>query len=310
MEGWSTSDQHWSGVRLRDLAELAGFDPRDGMRGVFVASLQRSGAFRHAALRDNQVRARSAVPAGAAGVGGEDLSLDHGYPARVIVPAAPGGCTTPSGSGGWRSERTDERGARRRPPRAARRTAGRAPARRPPGSRERTGSPEPLGSRDPPGCAGCWAAPFQIVLLLASFVLAGYAGARFLADDWLGVAIWFVGAALLHDLVLVPLYSLADRVPRLAGRYVNHLRIPALLSLLLLLVWFPLITGPAGRYAGLTGRPAGNNGYALHWLWLTVGLFAASGLWLAVRTLRGRRNRQPAPQGRRSATNERPPDSH
>ncbi|WP_432109655.1 molybdopterin-dependent oxidoreductase [Streptomyces sp. AA1529] len=88
VEGWSTSDQHWSGVRLRDLAELAGFDPRDGMPGVFVASLQRSGAFRHAALRDNQVRdPRSLL---ALRVGGEDLSLDHGYPARVIVPAAPG----------------------------------------------------------------------------------------------------------------------------------------------------------------------------------------------------------------------------
>ncbi|MGI5353408.1 molybdopterin-dependent oxidoreductase [Streptomyces sp. CA-250714] len=88
VEGWSTSDQHWSGVRLRDLAELAGFDPRDGLPGVFVASLQRSGAFRHASLRDNQVRdPRSLL---ALRVGGEDLSLDHGYPARVIVPAAPG----------------------------------------------------------------------------------------------------------------------------------------------------------------------------------------------------------------------------
>ncbi|MFI7246226.1 molybdopterin-dependent oxidoreductase [Streptomyces qinglanensis] len=88
VEGWSTSDQHWSGVRLSDLAELAGFDPRDGLPGVFVASLQRSGAFRHAALRDNQVRdPRSLL---ALRVGGEDLSLDHGYPARVIVPAAPG----------------------------------------------------------------------------------------------------------------------------------------------------------------------------------------------------------------------------
>ncbi|MEW2221586.1 hypothetical protein AB0939_20235 [Streptomyces sp. NPDC006990] len=179
-------------------------------------------------------------------------------------------------------------------------------------AREPGAAPEPGAARQP-GPAGLrrlLGSPFQIVLLLASFVLAGYAGARFLADDWLGVAVWFVGAALLHDLVLVPLYTLADRVPRLAGRYVNHLRIPALLSLLLLLVWFPLITGPADRYAGLTGRPPGNNGYALHWLWLTVGLFAASGLWLAVRTLRGRRDRQPAPQGRRSATNERPPDAH
>ncbi|MGY1436599.1 molybdopterin-dependent oxidoreductase [Streptomyces reniochalinae] len=88
VEGWSTSDQHWSGVRLRDLAQLAGFDPREGLPGVFVSSLQRSGAFRQAALRDNQVRdPRSLL---ALRVGGEDLSLDHGYPARVIVPAAPG----------------------------------------------------------------------------------------------------------------------------------------------------------------------------------------------------------------------------
>ncbi|WP_431983590.1 hypothetical protein [Streptomyces qinglanensis] len=192
--------------------------------------------------------------------------------------------------------------------------AGREPgAARDSGAARESGAGREPGAARKPGTAGLrrlLGSPFQIVLLLASFVLAGYAGVRFLADDWLGVAVWFVGAALLHDLVLVPLYSLADRVPRLAGRYVNHLRIPALLSLLLLLVWFPLITGPADRYAGLTGRPDGNIGYALHWLWLTVGLFAVSGLWLAVRTLRGRRGRKPAPQGRRSATNDRPPDSH
>ncbi|MFI8850819.1 molybdopterin-dependent oxidoreductase [Streptomyces sp. NPDC053499] len=88
VEGWSTSDQHWSGVRLRDLAELAGYEAGEGLPGVFVSSLQRSGAFRHAGLRDNQVRdPRSLL---ALRVGGEDLSLDHGYPARVIVPAAPG----------------------------------------------------------------------------------------------------------------------------------------------------------------------------------------------------------------------------
>ncbi|MEU5837892.1 hypothetical protein ABZ820_30050 [Streptomyces diacarni] len=146
--------------------------------------------------------------------------------------------------------------------------------------------------------------PLQSVLLLASFVLAGYAGTRLPTDDWLGVAVWFVGAALLHDLVLLPLYSFADRLPRLAGRYVNHLRVPALLSLLLLLVWLPLIWGPPDRYAKTTGRPEGTTHYALHWLWLTVGLFAVSALWLAVRTA-GK-----AVQERRRARNDRSPDSH
>ncbi|MGW4224529.1 molybdopterin-dependent oxidoreductase [Streptomyces bauhiniae] len=86
VEGWSTADQWWRGVRLRDLAALAGYagDPPD----VLVESLQRHGAFRRAALRANQVSdPRSLL---ALYVNGEELSPDHGYPARIIVPAAPG----------------------------------------------------------------------------------------------------------------------------------------------------------------------------------------------------------------------------
>ncbi|MET9494531.1 molybdopterin-dependent oxidoreductase [Streptomyces sp. NPDC006552] len=86
VEGWSTSDQRWQGVRLRDLAALVGHEgePPD----VFVASLQRHGAFRHAALRADQVAdPRSLL---ALHVNGAPLSADHGYPARIIVPAAPG----------------------------------------------------------------------------------------------------------------------------------------------------------------------------------------------------------------------------
>ncbi|MET7370474.1 molybdopterin-dependent oxidoreductase [Streptomyces sp. NPDC005566] len=86
VEGWSTSDQWWRGVRLRDLAALAGYPDRPP--GVLVESVQRSGPFRRAALRDNQVRdPRSLL---AMQVNGEELSPDHGYPARIIVPAAPG----------------------------------------------------------------------------------------------------------------------------------------------------------------------------------------------------------------------------
>ncbi|NEC26125.1 molybdopterin-dependent oxidoreductase [Streptomyces sp. SID8111] len=86
VEGWSTSDQWWRGVRLRDLAALVGYD--DDPPDVLVESLQRRGAFRRAALRANQVAdPRSLL---ALYVNGEELSADHGYPARVIVPAAPG----------------------------------------------------------------------------------------------------------------------------------------------------------------------------------------------------------------------------
>lgn len=85
VEGWSTSNQWWRGVRLRDLAALVGHDrPTD----VYVESLQRHGAFRHAALRANQVGDERSLLA--LYVNGEDLDPDHGFPARVIVPAAPG----------------------------------------------------------------------------------------------------------------------------------------------------------------------------------------------------------------------------
>jgi DMSO/TMAO reductase YedYZ molybdopterin-dependent catalytic subunit len=87
VEGWSTSDQWWRGVRLRDLAAFVGYE--DGAApDVLVESIQRHGAFRRAALRDNQVRdPRSLL---ALFVNGEPLTPDHGYPARIIVPAAPG----------------------------------------------------------------------------------------------------------------------------------------------------------------------------------------------------------------------------
>lgn len=86
VEGWSTEDQDWRGVRLTTLAGLVGL--RGDPRGVFVESAQRSGSFRSTALRDNQTRdPRSLL---ALRVNGADLSPDHGYPARIIVPANPG----------------------------------------------------------------------------------------------------------------------------------------------------------------------------------------------------------------------------
>ncbi|MFE9764201.1 molybdopterin-dependent oxidoreductase [Streptomyces sp. NPDC005808] len=85
VEGWSTSDQRWRGVRLRDLARLVGYDRAPD---VLVESLQLHGAFRRAALRDNQVSDPDSLLA--LFVNGAPLTPDHGYPARIIVPAAPG----------------------------------------------------------------------------------------------------------------------------------------------------------------------------------------------------------------------------
>ncbi|MGX6448210.1 molybdopterin-dependent oxidoreductase [Patulibacter sp. S7RM1-6] len=84
VEGWSTT-QEWSGVRLRDLAVLVGGRPTDLLH---VASLQPSGAFRRTTLSSDQMADDRALLA--LRVNGADLSLDHGYPARIIVPALPG----------------------------------------------------------------------------------------------------------------------------------------------------------------------------------------------------------------------------
>ncbi|WP_057368127.1 molybdopterin-dependent oxidoreductase, partial [Mycobacterium tuberculosis] len=53
-----------------------------------VTSLQRGGAFGEAKLAANQIADPDALLA--LRVDGADLSLDHGYPARIIVPALPG----------------------------------------------------------------------------------------------------------------------------------------------------------------------------------------------------------------------------
>ncbi|MGA5287381.1 molybdopterin-dependent oxidoreductase [Streptomyces pseudogriseolus] len=85
VEGWSTSDQAWRGVRLRDLAALVGYDEP---AAVYVESLQAHGTWRDAALSAGQVADERSLLA--LSVNGADLTPDHGHPARVIVPAAPG----------------------------------------------------------------------------------------------------------------------------------------------------------------------------------------------------------------------------
>lgn len=145
--------------------------------------------------------------------------------------------------------------------------------------------------------------PLLYVLLAVTFALAGYAGVRWLADDWFGVAVWFVGCALVHDLVLLPLYSAADLALRrvLGPRQdlVNFVRVPALLSVLLLVMWFPLIARPE-RYEPYTGLSP--DVFLGNWLLITAALFAVSALWLGRRAVRVRRLRRSETKGRPSAS--------
>jgi DMSO/TMAO reductase YedYZ molybdopterin-dependent catalytic subunit len=84
VEGWSTTQQ-WSGVRLADLARMAGV--RSPSK-AHVLSLEAGGIFSEAWLQSNQVLDPDALLA--LRVNGVDLSPDHGFPARIIIPAVPG----------------------------------------------------------------------------------------------------------------------------------------------------------------------------------------------------------------------------
>jgi len=89
VEGWSTT-QAWTGVRLSELAARAAAVPGALLE---VESLEERGAFRQVTLDHAQASdPRSLL---ALKVNGADLSLDHGYPARIVAPAVPGvHCTT------------------------------------------------------------------------------------------------------------------------------------------------------------------------------------------------------------------------
>jgi DMSO/TMAO reductase YedYZ molybdopterin-dependent catalytic subunit len=84
VEGWSYS-AHWTGVRLSELARLAGM-PQPA--GAMVESIQQVGSFRAAALSADQVGNPQSLLA--VTVNGHVLPWDHGYPARTIIPNAPG----------------------------------------------------------------------------------------------------------------------------------------------------------------------------------------------------------------------------
>ena len=162
--------------------------------------------------------------------------------------------------------------------------------------------------------------PAHLLLMLSCFALAGYAGTRLLAGETMGVVVWFVGAALLHDLVLVPLYSGGDLATqqalgrssvrsgsssvadassavRTARDSINYLRVPSYLSLLLLLVWFPLILRLSQPYAAYTALSL--DVYLGRWLLISAMFFAVSAALLSIRSVRRHRLAHPRVSRRR-----------
>jgi len=140
------------------------------------------------------------------------------------------------------------------------------------------------------------ASPWHLVALLNCFLLAAYAVSRVWGDPgfW-RIAVWFVGAAIVWDLIAGPLIALADRLLRpLRSRprrvpVVNHVRLPALLSGLLLVVWTPVIFQRSEEvYRLKTGLD--QDPYLERWAAITVVLFAVSAVAYGARLARAARD--------------------
>lgn len=135
--------------------------------------------------------------------------------------------------------------------------------------------------------------PMHLVVSLACVAVAAYAASFLLGDPaLLRLLVWFVGAALVHDLLLYPLYAAADRaltglaarLPRAPVPIVNYVRVPALGAGLTLLMFLPGIIrqGEASHIAatGLDQAP-----YLGRWLGLVAVLVLASAAAYLIRVV-------------------------
>ncbi|MEW1589054.1 hypothetical protein AB0283_26835 [Micromonospora vinacea] len=159
----------------------------------------------------------------------------------------------------------------------------------------------------------------HLVIMIVCFTLTGWVALRIAEEATAGrMLLWFVGAAVAHDLVLFPIYASADRVLRGAlGRSghagtdgqspaahhpmppgaghaparpspLNHIRVPVLASGLLFLVYLPGILRQ-GRETYLAATGQDQHPYLARWLAVTATLFLVSGVWYLVRQIRWRR---------------------
>jgi hypothetical protein len=97
------------------------------------------------------------------------------------------------------------------------------------------------------------------------------------------IALWLVACVIVHDLVVMPLYSGADRaLRRVAGGAVNYVRVPAALSLLMLVVFWGTIAERGERaYRATSGQTF--DGHATRWLLASAALFAGSAVLYLLR---------------------------
>jgi hypothetical protein len=163
--------------------------------------------------------------------------------------------------------------------------------------------------------------PLHLLGTIAALALAGYVaillGPHGLWNSkvwWQSIAVWFLAAIIAHDLILFPLYALADRsltaalaaarvvragpaagAPRVSP--LNYLRVPTLATGLSLLLFFPgIIQQGHSSYVAATGQ--NQQPFLARWLLLVAALYGLSALAYASRlAVSARGVEQPNPDG-------------
>ena len=145
--------------------------------------------------------------------------------------------------------------------------------------------------------------PFHLLTMVSGFALLGYTVATVTpaalwnpSTWWQSIAVWLAAAVVAHDLLLFPLYALADRLlwTPIGGRTDpdptghrkvsarNYIRIPAAAAALTLLMFLPgIIEQGAPTYQAATGGT--QQPFLGRWLLLTAAMFAVSALSYAAR---------------------------
>jgi hypothetical protein len=121
--------------------------------------------------------------------------------------------------------------------------------------------------------------------MILGLSLAGYViSILFHVPHRFEILLWVAGAIVAHDFVLFPLYTAVDRVlgglmrratPEPLVPWRNHVRAPAVISALLLLMTFPLVFNLSeNSYRRATGLTT--SVYLVRWLTVVGALFAMS----------------------------------
>ena len=140
--------------------------------------------------------------------------------------------------------------------------------------------------------------PLHLLTLVAGFALVGYVVATIKPAAlwnphtwWQSIIVWLAAAIIAHDLVLFPVYALADRLLLATGAarrpaskvpVLNYIRVPALGAGLTLLVFLPgIIEQGAPTFRAATGMT--QDLFLGRWLLLTAAMFALSAVMYAIR---------------------------